>query len=169
MLVYVLLLHGLEKRNERSGDLPHFYLVVKVDILVATVGPLAYQIWMWAHSTGSLCLSQAKDSIVCHSGLMVGIALLLGFALACQVHLVYSWEDVLHSFNSTLSSAFCLSQEQLSGAHTSSTTTPQRPFPRTSPTTSPRRSARMSGTPCVSVAGFLLHSPHIQTKESTRW
>nr|XP_021136966.1 transmembrane protein 178B isoform X4 [Columba livia] len=38
--------------------------------------------------------------------------------------------------------------EQLSGAHTSSTTTPQRPFPRTSPTTSPRRSARMSGTPC---------------------
>nr|XP_021136964.1 transmembrane protein 178B isoform X2 [Columba livia] len=39
-------------------------------------------------------------------------------------------------------------KEQLSGAHTSSTTTPQRPFPRTSPTTSPRRSARMSGTPC---------------------
>uniref|UniRef100_A0A803XU82 Transmembrane protein 178B n=1 Tax=Meleagris gallopavo TaxID=9103 RepID=A0A803XU82_MELGA len=39
--------------------------------------------------------------------------------------------------------------EQLSGAHTSSTTTPQQPFPRTSPTTSPRQSARMSGMPCA--------------------
>lgn len=92
----------------------------------------------------------AKTALV----VMVEIASLLAFAFGCQVHLVYSWKDMLHLFNSTFSSAFCPSQEQLSGARTSSTTTPQRPFPRTSRTTSPRQSARMSGTRCVSVAGF---------------
>lgn len=75
------------------------------------------------------------------------------FAFGCQTHLAYNWQDVLHSFNHF--SAFCLCQEQLRGARTSSTTTPQPPSPRTSPTTSPRQSGRMSGTPCVSVAAFL--------------
>jgi len=150
MLVCLLLARGSEKRNERRGDLPHIYLMVKADTgsYCRTFG--VSEVWMRAYPPGSW----ARDSGGCHSGLMVGIALLLIFAFGCQAYLVYSWEDMLHSLNSAFSSAFYPPQEQLSGARTSSTTTPQRPFPRTSPTTLPRQSARMSGMPCVSVAGF---------------
>lgn len=131
----------------------HSYLMVKVDTgsycraslegpwNVSKVNFLYHK--LASESQRECCLLQG----------MAGIALLLDFAFGRQTHLAYSWQDMLHSFNHL--SAFCLCQEQLRGARTSSTTTPQPPSPRTSPTTSPRQSGRMSGTPCVSVAAFL--------------
>lgn len=58
---------------------------------------------MRASPTTSLSLSWATSSTDCHSGLVVGIALLSASAFACQFCLVYSWDNMLHSFNSTFS------------------------------------------------------------------